>query len=461
MRALRVCSLSVLAVLAGCPDRSIGQLTPAPSSVLSKDIPVSADLDILFVIDNSPSTRDKQAVFAANYVNFVAKLESFPTRPNMHLGVVTTSVSIADGSLGGSQCHAGNKQDGLLQNSALDPLETCAPPTDDRFLSDLTKADGSRQTNYNGTLAEALSCISHVGEAGCGFEAPLEAMKRALDGTRPENQGFVRDGAYLAVVILTDEDDCSGDPRLFANGTGGDDFRCTQPAYRCDQGISATSPATYNGCTIRRDTLLADPQAYVNFLTGLKGPGHVVVALIGGDPSTTITTGELKFGSATQPMALQPSCRATINGASSFARPANRLEDFRTSFGNLGLFATVCQPDYGQAVADIGTLLFQAISPCLQGKVEMTDIDAAMPGLQLDCSVSDVQSGATETTQQVMPRCPMTDANTPNRGALPTCWWVKTDNSCGTETDLALQVERAAAPPPGTNVRVSCVGESD
>lgn len=455
MRALWV---SVLAALAGCPDRSISELKPAPSSVLSKDIPVSADLDILFVIDNSPSTRDKQAVFAANYVNFVARLESFPTRPNLHLGVVTTSVNIADGSLGGSQCHAGNKQDGLLQNAALDPLENCAPPTDDRFLSDLTKPDGTRQTNYSGTLASALSCISHVGEAGCGFEAPLEAMKRALDGTRPENQGFVRDGAYLAVVILTDEDDCSGDPRLFAQGTGGDDFRCTQPAYSCDKGISATTPATYSGCEIRRDTLLRDPQQYVNFLTSLKGPGHVVVALIGGDPSTTITTGELKFGSSTQAMALQPSCRATINGSSAFARPANRLEDFRTSFGALGLFATVCQSDYGQAVADIGTLLFQAISPCLQGKVDMADIDEAMPGLQLDCSVSDVQTGATET-QQVIPRCPMTDASTPSRGALPACWWVKTDSSCGTDTDLALQVERAAAPPPGTNVRVSCVGE--
>ena len=65
---------------------------------------------------------------------------------------------------------------------------------------------GTREVNYTGKLEDALSCISHVGDAGCGFESPLEAIKRALDGRHPENAGFLRPGAFLAVVILTDED---------------------------------------------------------------------------------------------------------------------------------------------------------------------------------------------------------------------------------------------------------------
>jgi hypothetical protein len=52
---------------AGCPDRSIAAVEPAPVAVSIKDIPVSADVDILFVIDNSASTRDKQAIFAQNF----------------------------------------------------------------------------------------------------------------------------------------------------------------------------------------------------------------------------------------------------------------------------------------------------------------------------------------------------------------------------------------------------------
>ncbi len=51
--------------------------------------------------------------------------------------------------------------------------------------------------------------VAQIGATGCGFEAPLEAMKRSLDGSRIENTGFIRDGAFLAVVFLTDEDDAS------------------------------------------------------------------------------------------------------------------------------------------------------------------------------------------------------------------------------------------------------------
>ena len=34
-------------------------------------------------------------------------------------------------------------------------------------------------------------------------------MKRALDGSNPENEGFLRDDAFLAVIFVADEDDCS------------------------------------------------------------------------------------------------------------------------------------------------------------------------------------------------------------------------------------------------------------
>src|SRR4249919_2737399 len=53
-----VAGLALLA--AGCPDRTIATVAPVPAAVALKDIPVSADVDILFVIDNSASTRDKQ-----------------------------------------------------------------------------------------------------------------------------------------------------------------------------------------------------------------------------------------------------------------------------------------------------------------------------------------------------------------------------------------------------------------
>src|SRR2546421_12497498 len=85
----------LLLALAGCPDRSIAKVDPVHSGETQKDIPTSADVDILFVIDNSLSTSDKQTVFAQNFPRFVQALDAFPTgRPNVHIGVVSSTVDI-------------------------------------------------------------------------------------------------------------------------------------------------------------------------------------------------------------------------------------------------------------------------------------------------------------------------------------------------------------------------------
>jgi hypothetical protein len=457
MRHVLVGCLAVLAT--GCPDRPIAEQVPVENAVFVKRIPVSADLDILFVIDDSQSTRDKQALFAQNDKNFVDRLEGFPIRPNMHIGVVTTSIDLGAGAPGGAVCHPASATDGRLQNASRDPSVTCAP-TRDRFLSDIARPDGTREVNYSGTLDEALSCISHVGEAGCGFEAPLEAMKRALDGSHPENAGFLRPGAFLAIVMLTDEDDCSADPRLYADPGGGpEDFRCTQAAYRCDHPISASAAGTYTGCKVRRDTLLTDPDAYATFLAGLQGPPGIAVALIAGDPTPAIDTGTLSFPGHTQALALEPSCHATILGNAAIARPAIRLDAFRQRFGDHGLFSTVCQSDYSQAVDDIGTLLFNAISPCLEGTLDDRDFDDLMPGLQIDCSVTEVADAYTSApVEHVVRSCAMLDDDHPDPGDGSACWWVKRNPSCATATQLELEIERRTAPPAGTVMQVSCAG---
>src|SRR5437016_5736621 len=94
-----------LGLLAGCPDRSISKVVPIQTGAVTKGIPVSADIDILFVIDNSASTADKQALFAANFPNFVTALDTFPTgRPNLHIGVVSTTVGTGSDVDFGSNC---------------------------------------------------------------------------------------------------------------------------------------------------------------------------------------------------------------------------------------------------------------------------------------------------------------------------------------------------------------------
>jgi hypothetical protein len=462
--------LVVLALCAaGCPDRSISILDPTPVTVSTKEIPLSADIDVLFVIDNSASTEDKQIVFANNYPKFVTALAGFPTGlPNLHLGVVTTSIDVGTSVDNlGAACHPAAGQDGLLQTATLDATFTCQggldPTATDRFLSDIGAPGGERETNYTGTLDQALACISHVGDAGCGFESPLEAMKRALDGSRAENAGFLRPGAFLAVVILTDEDDCSADPGLFQQPdkvVGSFDVRCTQPAYRCDQRIAPDQPGAYTNCAVRTDSFLTDPSKYASFLTGLKGAANVAVAVVAGDPTPNIRIGDLQIGTRDQPLALEPSCQATINGNAAIGRPADRLATFLANFGARGLFRTVCQEDYAGALTDIGNLLIKAISPCIEGALDTRDTDLQNPGLQPDCSVSDgVGTGTDASAETLIPTCHMADATTPDpdQGGAPACWWLKSDPTrCQTESQLSLQVVRTQAAAPNSKTRVSC-----
>src|SRR5690606_21225427 len=63
-------------------------------------------------------------------------------------------------------------------------------------------------------FADRLGCLAQaVGIEGCGFEQPLLSAARALERG---DAGFPRADALLAVLVLTDEEDCSlGDPSAF------------------------------------------------------------------------------------------------------------------------------------------------------------------------------------------------------------------------------------------------------
>ncbi len=468
-----VISIWFLVAAAGCPDRTIAKLDPQQQGEVTKRIPVSANIDLLFVIDNSASTQDKQTVFAQNFTSFVSKLQGFPGGlPNLHMGVVSSTVKIGSQDVTDftNPCVNAPGDDGLLH---VTPNGSCTAPSDaanDRFIVDVAASGGTRTTNYDPAqgLAATFACIAQIGSEGCGFEAPLEGMKRALDGTNPGNAGFIRDDAFLAVIILTDEDDASvADPSVFALPTsqvGTEDFRL-QPlyAYQCDQPITAAPPgANYTDCVPVVGSYLQDTAYYTSFLASIKDPSQLVVALIAGGqqdgspPSSSIATGPLMIGTASQPMALQPSCNAMINGENAIARPAIRLFDFVSQFSDHGLYQTICTGDYTPALTAIGDLLATAISPCLEGAIDTTDGDPNNPGTQLQCTVSEVAGDGSET---VLAPCAMQDAMTPAAGTATPCWYVVEDDAqcSSTQSHLTLKTdpEQMTLPPDSSTV-VSC-----
>jgi hypothetical protein len=349
----------------------------------------------------------------------------------------------------------------------------CPVPTG-KYIDDEANASGGRTTNYGSAeLEDVFTCIARLGVDGCGYEQHLEGVKRALDGSRSENAGFLRDNAYLAVVIVADEDDCSAkDTKVFDSGDLLGDatvlqllgpsgsYRCTQFGVTCDgMDLGRGAAKDYMSCSPRTDSYLADPKTYVDFLRMLKGgdPTRVLVAVVAAPPTPfgvgicTDARGDFTC--------LKHSCMGVLNGKPNVGDPAVRLNAFEKQFGaQFGYFTNVCDNHYEMVLNDIGNLIAKVVgNSCLEGDIDVTDINPTEPGLQLQCEVSDAPNAGGTATEVVLPRCKMTDANTPDLTVTP-CWWARTNAQiCKTGTNTQIIVERNGAQPPvGTHVAARC-----
>jgi hypothetical protein len=465
--------LTALGLLAGCPDRTISEVNPQQGRVEYKDIPVTVnrDIDILFVIDDSPSMLDKQTNLKNNFPNFINVLNTIEGGlPNVHLGVVSsdlgtkgaTDAAAGPGIGSGPGSCSGNGKSGNLQTggSAL---------VSGTFISDTKNSDNTRTTNYTGSLANAFSAIASLGASGCGFEQHLEAAKRALNNN-PANAGFLRPNAYLALIFIQDEDDCSfAKSTILGNDTATlgplQSFRCNRFGHTCAQGgadstaMNAVGPK--GGCVSNDNSAyLTKVGDYVSFFKGLKStPENVIVAAIAG-PTTPYEV-ELRTppGGGTAIPAVAHSC--TYNGANGpeVADPSTRLKQFLDQFPNRSTFSTICQQDLSGALTQIAQLLRTVIgSPCIEGK--LADVDPTTAGPQYDCSVSDVRNyGKANQTEEVLPQC--NNASAPASSTNKPCWSIQTDTmNCTAGDHLTLKIERNEAPAADTHVISYCVTEA-
>jgi hypothetical protein len=460
-------SLLGLTLLAGCPDRTISEVVPQQGRVEYKDIPVTVnrDIDILFVVDDSPSMLDKQTNLKANFPNFINVLNTIEGGlPNVHLGVVTSDMGTkgADDaqpgpSIGtGAGACSGSGKSGNLQ-TFMTPLVTGA------YISDIKNSDGTRTTNYTGALTDAFSAIASAGAGGCGFEQHIESAKRALSNN-PANTGFLRPTAYLAVIFIADEDDCSmSHSTLLGPDTNTlgplQSFRCTRFGITCAQGGGDSNAmnqvGTKGGCISNDNSAyLTKIKDYVTFFKGLKpdDPSRVIMAGIIG-PTTPFAT-ELRSppGGGTAIPALAHSCTYMPSPTNTqVADPAVRIKQLLDQFPNRSTFSTICQQDLSGALTQIAQLLRTVIgSPCIDGTL-------ATP---YDCSVSDIQKfGKPDQVEHVLPECDNT-ANPASSGNKP-CWAIEMDPmNCTANSHLTLKIERSQAPPPDTHVVSYCVTQA-
>ena len=379
----------------------VAQLLPEPNP----------NLDILFVVDNSGSMFDEQeslARWANEYLFGVLQLE-LGALPNLHIGVISTNMGAGSTPIAGCQ---GSGDRGILQNQPR--VADCTGPSD-RYIRDVANPDGTRDRNYEGELAETFGCIAQLGVEGCGYEQPLKAMKRALDPNNTDNAGFLREDALLAVVFVTDEDDCSAlDTAMFQPSAGGDDlnsplgpmtsFRCFEFGVTCAE-TDPRAPGSRTECAASASPYMDDVGPYIEFLHDLKGnPSMVMVAGIFGDRGPV----EVRLDTNSQfpqlAPKLAPSCVGTVGGGE--ANPAIRLDDFLAGFPGRSQFASICADELAGPLQSIASVVggTAARSPCLLG--EIADVDANTSGLQADCRVYRVtEPGGAGETHTLLEAC--------------------------------------------------------
>jgi hypothetical protein len=263
---------------------------------------------------------------------------------------------------------------------------TCAKATLNAGQNFIVNVNG--MANYTGDIADVFSCIAQVGEGGCGFEHQFESVLRALgaDGAAapPQNANFLRADAFLAIVLITNEDDCSAPPDsdLFDSSSATIDsplgplqsYRCNEFGHLCGGHAPPRQPANppvdLSGmCVSAEDGRLLRIHDIVTAMKRLKAdPSKVLVAAITGPPTpykVNVGPSQTKLDPSMWPYVEFSCVQQTPGGGTVDGAPAVRLKQLIDAFGANGTFETICADDFGPALQRIAQQVGQLFAPCL------------------------------------------------------------------------------------------------
>ncbi len=202
-----------------------GGPTLPPDGPIAAAVPLHK-LDVLLMVDNSRNMLEKQRLLTDALTWLLGTNGPKLSADDIHIGVVTSSLG-AHGATG--------TKDVCVQAEADDHAHLLgqARPNLTTFQNSGFLAWGpSGDPDKNAVITALAPMIQSAGEHGCGYEASLEAWFRFLIDPEPpvsvvlQNQvngvlqgvdatilaqraAFLRPDSVLAIVMLSDENDCS------------------------------------------------------------------------------------------------------------------------------------------------------------------------------------------------------------------------------------------------------------
>jgi hypothetical protein len=372
-------------------------------------VPAAVDrVDLLLMIDNSASMAEEQSSLITEIPRMLRVLASgdrdadgaqdFRPIRSIHVGVVSSDMGL--GSVTGiDSCDAGFGDDGILSSRGADAAG-CLPAYPSGIFDFLDGRDDPT------AFATAVGCVTSIGTDGCGFEHQLEAPLKAISlvpqsdgyspvtwtraGYRPPvfhgstfghggaggaNEGFLRPGSVLAILLVTDEDDCSAiDPSIFDRSDPR--YSAVDLSLRCHTFPEQVYPV----------------QRYVDGFAGLRSrASYLVFGAIVGVPQSAIDEGlsyddMLALDEMTEridPVALNhllPACTSPAGRGS--ALPARRIVSVAQGLARLGASTSihsVCNTSYAGAVDGIVAQVARSFEDACYPRALAVDAEGDVP----------------------------------------------------------------------------------
>ncbi|MBT8465738.1 MAG: hypothetical protein HKP36_13995 [Myxococcales bacterium] len=429
--------VGAVATVSSCTKRPLANLNPCTINGVVQNVPVNPQraLDLLILIDDSPSMRDEQDKLAEQVPRLVNLLLTggvdtdgvsmpvgdFPAVESLHVAVITPDLGYSTEpptnftpgvDFNPTNACTSTGKAGFMQVTGLagTPLECTAqtPPAGTLYLNypepPFSQAD----------FIDDVTCVTGQAD-GCGFEQQLEAILASDRNTA--NGGFSRDDALLAVILITDEDDCSTtDPRIFDV-----EARPSNPYQGPFADPPTNSLVQFNLRCSAHKTALQAIQRYVDGIANLKSdPSQVVFAAITGIPEDSaldpenFNTDADRYAAildhpgmeevpdpasdGQQDQALTPACIA--GDGSGAAAPGVRIvetvEGLAISNTGVGtVVESICADDYAPALNAIVDRIAAALRQlCLPRPLNRTAQNI------VNCEVREVQPAGTDCDEE-------------------------------------------------------------
>ena len=449
LRWVRLIGLAVTApalvfLLWSCTSHPLQLPSPDPTGELAqyREINPIRNVDIVFVIDDSGSMMEEQANLARNFPLFMDELAGLQGA-DFQIASVSTDLGAGTGTAN-QGCNVPGGDRGVF--CSIRGNDFCA-----RCGVDVTRGRFLRTVNpnYAGNIRSVFSCMSTFGTGGCGYEHSVGALRNSL--LAPENAGFLREDAYLAFILITDEDDCSASATstMFGPAIPGQDFslRCATEAHLCG-GMHNTGmmpvDRPLSECTVADDgQLLPLGELIADVLKVKKDPNLIIASGIFGWPLPgTEATARYQIAGAPN-LASRPVCQS-MNGS---AIPGIRVKKFVESFPNHSIYS-ICQNDFREAMRSIAQKIRVTVGdPCVTAP--LVDTNPATPAIDPDCNVLEKRPLANGRFEDVvLQQC--------TAGSTTPCWVVTPQPSCGGGYQIDID-RKGNVPPEGTRQNIRCL----